>query len=132
VLLIIWAVIASFTGKKTPTPPPAAAPVIKPPDLIVQRKLEKEHALRLDASAQIEDVLVQGGYDVQVVLMTDNDRHIVVVGAPVDRLFVRQFAASGIRRRLKERGIDEVTFMKDRFSWVAEWDVFYNKLEALP
>jgi len=88
--------------------------------------------LRLDASAQIEDVLVQGGYDVQVVLMTDNDRHIVVVGAPVDRLFVRQFAASGIRRRLKERGIDEVTFMKDRFSWVAEWDVFYNKLEALP
>lgn len=74
---------------------------------------------------------MKDGYDIQVLPMSDNDANIVIVGAPVNRLFVRQVVRSGIGRRLKERGIRKVTFMRDRYTWVGEWDVFYNKVEAL-
>ena len=133
ILLVIWAVIGNLTERKPPAPPPISPPQLaKPIDPVAEKNRKREQLLRLGACAQIENALVANGYDVQVMPMRDNDRHIVIVGPPVNRLFVRQVANSGIGRRLKQRGICKVTFMRDQFTWVGEWDVFYGKIEALP
>ena len=133
VLVVVWVVVANLTERKPPTPPPISPPQpAKPVDPVAEKKRKREQLLRRDACAQIENALLADGYDVQVMPMRDNDRHIAIVGPPVNRLFVRQVANSGIGRRLKQRGIYKVTFMRDQFTWVGEWDVFYGKIEALP
>lgn len=118
-------------------PPPVAAPPRPPPTKAelakakgAQEKAQAEALLRPAMCSRIESNLLGQGYDVNVILLSDNNRGMVILGPGVSRLMARQFAASGIGPRLKKIGFVKVIFMRDQYDWVGEYDVFYNTIRV--
>jgi hypothetical protein len=117
-----------------PTPPTAAPPPPTPQQKAAADKAaslaKKAHDQRLRICAVLEDSLVRGGYDVQVSLISDNDAEMLIIGPSVTRTFAYQLTDQALRARLRKAGFWKVIFMRDRFSWVAEWDLFYNTFSS--
>jgi len=146
----ILMLLLSWAYDKPATPPPPAA-VVKPripappkpaPTKAQLRatKLAQEKAIAAQQKAQAESLaralacrelgsrLVNSGYDVDITLMSDNNRNMVIYGPGVSRLMARQMATRSSAQRLKSIGFTKVTFMRSQYDWVGEWDVFYNTI----
>ena len=109
-----------------PKPPPTKAELAEARK--AQQQAQAEALTRAVACRELESRLVDTGYDVQVILMSDNNRNMVIYGPGVTRLMARQMATQSSGRQLKKIGFVKVVFMRSQYDWVGEWDVFYNTI----
>ena len=115
---------------KTETaPPPSIAKPLSPDEVAARNKKAKETANRLAACSILEGSLLDGGHVVRVLLMSDNDTKMVVVGPSVSRPFARQFLSAPLRKQLRGLGFWKVVFMRSQFNYAGEYDLVYNTTE---
>jgi len=91
--------------------------------------LQQEY--RNGARARLEGQLLQAGYDVQVGFVGkegEMSTNLLIVGQPVNRVFIHQLIGPGLRRSLQRDGFNKVTFMKSRWDWLGEYDVATNTI----
>lgn len=94
-------------------------------------QLQRE--LRNGARATLEDSLLSAGYDVQVGFVGKeggDNRNLLIVGEPVNRVFIHNLIGPGPQRSLQRDGFTKITFMKSRWDWVGEYDVVTNTITA--
>lgn len=96
-------------------------------------KIKQEY--RNGARATLERFLLNAGYDVQVGFVTSKgattSTNLLIVGEPVNRVFIHQLIGPGMRRSLQRDGFTKITFMKNRRNWVGEYDVVTNTIETI-
>ena len=102
-----------------------------------QRKEEQlKQAYRNGARASLEQRLLSAGYDVQVGFVAPQEATtsttLLIMGEPVNRVFIRQLIGPGLRRSLQRDGFTKITFMKGRWEWVGEYDVATDTITEMP
>jgi hypothetical protein len=102
-----------------------------------QRKAEElKQAYRNGARATLERSLLSAGYDVRVGFVgaegATTSTNLLIMGEPVNRVFIHQLIGPGLRRSLQRDGFTKVTFMKSRWEWVGEYDVATDTITDMP
>jgi hypothetical protein len=106
---------------------PQKPSVLTPKQREAQQAEASNSRLRARTCTILEDTLVKGGFDVRVGVTSDNNRHMMIVGPDVTRVFAHQLMKQNFRQKLLKFGFKEVTFMKSEFSgWVASFDLTSN------
>jgi zinc-ribbon domain len=103
-----------------------------------QREARAERSqweLRNIARVTIQDRLLRMGYDVRVGNVvkpgSKDNRDLFIMGEPVNRVFAYNLITPDLRSRLRRLGFIKITFMKDRWDWVGEYDVATNSFRGL-
>ncbi len=115
-------------------PTVSSSPVpLTPEQRKAQEKEKRAQASRNGARETIENLLLKSGYDVQVGFVgAQGSTHMLIMGEPVNRVFIYQLVGPGFRRSLQRDGFTKVTFMRSQTDWVGEYDVATNTIRAIP
>jgi hypothetical protein len=119
--------------KKAKSQQPSAPVSTKPSTPPITAKERHEREVRNGAVATLESTLLDGGFDVHVGIVGDrggDNRHLLIVGEPVNRVFIHNIIGPGLRRSLKRDGFIKITFMTSTTltGWVGEYDVATNEI----
>jgi hypothetical protein len=82
------------------------------PDTPKQAKAESPgHWMRVAFLEKSESALLDSGYDVHCQLFDDDDRHAIITGHAVNRVFAHHFLKTkGLVKGMKKIGFDQITF----------------------
>ena len=122
--------------------PAAAAILAAPRSTLIPQKPQQRQAhdkeargreFRNGARVTLESRLLSAGYDVEVGFVGQeggDNRHLLIMGEPVNRVFIHQLIGPGFRRSLQRDGFTKITFMESRTDWVGEYDVGTNTINT--
>jgi hypothetical protein len=98
VVFVFGVVIAGIVS--TPNPPEQA------------KKVESSgHWMRVAFLEKSESTLLDSGYDVHCQLFDDDDRHAIISGRAVNRVFAHHFLKTkGLVKGMKKIGFDQISF----------------------
>jgi hypothetical protein len=137
VLIIVGGIYNAHRPENKAALPLAPSSTPNPPTVQqrqAQEKGKQGREYRNGARSTLESRLLSAGYDVQVGFVgqegSDN-RHLLIVGEPVNRVFIHQLIGAGFRRSLQRDGFTKITFMKSRTDWVGEYDVATNTVNTI-
>lgn len=87
--------------------------------------------MRPHFARRLESAFLDMGYDVRVTLISDNDRHMMILGSPVNRVFIHQLMTPLFRAELREAGFTEVTLGTSWWNPIAVYNVSTDRIQNL-